>query len=200
MGGHHSLHSQTTEDGDESSSESDSSQGEESHAEEEDNAKVGKSEIKTSSDEQEASKDEDKQEHPHTQDTPTSVSQLFGKHEDTDPKSDSGEKVQATQQRQHKNNPKEDSPKKDSSGLSSSEEELPTDEVLRDKARQKVWLLYTCFDAWHCDKIANNAAGWVMRDTMNCDLPEHGKTQPNHPDPMGLPLGYMVKCKIFDCI
>ena len=35
---------------------------------------------------------------------------------------------------------------------------------------------------------------------MNCDLPEHGKTQPNHPDPMGLPLGYMVKCKVFNCI
>ena len=35
---------------------------------------------------------------------------------------------------------------------------------------------------------------------MNCNLPEHGKTQPNHPDPMGLPLGYMEKCKVFDCI
>ena len=35
---------------------------------------------------------------------------------------------------------------------------------------------------------------------MNCDLPEHSKTQPNHPDPMGPPLGYMAKCKVFDCI
>ena len=35
---------------------------------------------------------------------------------------------------------------------------------------------------------------------MNYDLLEHGKTQPNHPDPMGPPLGYMVKCKVFDCI
>ena len=35
---------------------------------------------------------------------------------------------------------------------------------------------------------------------MICDLPEHGKTQPNHPDPVGPPLDYMVKCKVFDCI
>ena len=35
---------------------------------------------------------------------------------------------------------------------------------------------------------------------MNCDFPEHSKTQPNHPNPTGLPLGYMVKCKVFDCI
>ena len=35
---------------------------------------------------------------------------------------------------------------------------------------------------------------------MICDLPEHGKTQPNHPDPMGLPLDYMVECKVFDGI
>ena len=35
---------------------------------------------------------------------------------------------------------------------------------------------------------------------MNCNLPEHGKTQSNHPNPMGLPLGYMAKCKVFDCI
>ena len=35
---------------------------------------------------------------------------------------------------------------------------------------------------------------------MICDLPEHGKTQPNHPDPVGPPLGYMAKYKVFDCI
>ena len=56
------------------------------------------------------------------------------------------------------------------------------------------------FNAWHHDKIANNVAGWVIRDTMNCNLPEHGKTQLNHPNPVGLPLGYMAKCKVFDCI
>ena len=195
MGSHHSIHSQATESGNESSSESDSSQGEGSRAEEEDNAEVGKSKVKTSSDEQEASEGEDKQEHPYTQDTTTSVSQLFSEHENTDPESDSGEKVQIAQQRQC-----QDSPKKDSSRSLSSEEQLPNDEVLCNKAMQRAQLLDTCFKAWHCDKIANNVAGWAMRDTMICDLPEHGKTQPNHPDPMGPPLGYMAKCKVFDCI
>ena len=91
---HHSIHSQATENGEVSSSKSDSSQEKGVGAEEEDNAEEGKSGIKTSSDEQEASVGEDQQEHPHTQDTLTGVSQLFGKHEDTDPESDSGEKVQ----------------------------------------------------------------------------------------------------------
>ena len=63
-----------------SSSESASSQGEGSGGEEEDNAEAGKSETETSSDEQEASEGEDKQECPHTQDTLTGVSQLFGEH------------------------------------------------------------------------------------------------------------------------
>ena len=53
------------------------------------------------------------------------------------PSLDSGEKVQATWQRQCKNSSKEGSAKKDSSGSSSSEEELPTDEVLHNEARQK---------------------------------------------------------------
>ena len=159
--GHHSVHSQATENSEVSSSKSDSSQDEGVGAEEEDNTKEGKSGIKTSSNEQEASDGEDKQECPHTQDTLTGVSQLLSKHEDTDPKSDSREKVQISQQKQRK-----DSPKKDSHGSSSSEEELPANEVLRDRARQKVWLLDTCFDAWHCDKIANNVTGWVTQDTM----------------------------------
>ena len=160
--GHHSIHSQATKNGDESSSESDSSQGEGSSTEEEDNAKVGKSEVKTSSDEQEVPEGEDKQEHPHTQDTLTSVSQLFSEHKDTDPESNSGEKVWAALQRQSKDSPKEDSPMKDSSGLSSSEEEPPTDEVLHNEARQKAQLLDMCFDAWHCDKIANNVKDWAI--------------------------------------
>ena len=35
---------------------------------------------------------------------------------------------------------------------------------------------------------------------MICDLPEHGNAQPNHPDPMGLPLDYMGECQVFDGI
>ena len=91
---------------------------------------MGKSKIDTSSDEQEASEGEDKQECPHTQDTPTGVSQLFSKHEDTDPESDSGEKVQTIWQKQCQDSPKEDSPKKDSSRLSSLEEDPPSNEAL----------------------------------------------------------------------
>ena len=41
---------------------------------------------------------------------------------------------------------------------------------------------------------------WVTRDTMICDLSEHGKMQPNHPDPIGPPLEYMAECKVFDSI
>ena len=35
---------------------------------------------------------------------------------------------------------------------------------------------------------------------MICDLPEHGKMQPNHPDPMRPPLDYMGECQVFDGI
>ena len=137
MASHHSIHSQATENGEVLSSESDSSQDEGVGTEEEDNTKEGKSGIETSSDEQEASDGEDQQECPHTQDTLTSVSQLFGEHEDTDPKSDSGEKVQTARQKQCKDSPKEDSPTKISSGSSSSKEEPLTNKAVRDGARQK---------------------------------------------------------------
>ena len=197
---HHSIHSHATKDGEELSSESDSSQEQEDGTEEEDNTKEGKGRIKTSSDGQEVSDGEDRQEHPHTQDTLTSVSQLFGEHKDTDPESDPREKVQSAQQKQCQDSPKEDSLKKDSSRSSSSKEEPPTDEALHDGARQKVWLLDTCFDAWHHNKIANSVTGWAMQDTMICDLPKHSKMQPNHPNPMGLPLDYMAKCRVFNGI
>ena len=90
-------------------------------------------------------------------------------------------------------------PPKESSE-SSSEEEPPTDEALHDEARQRAQLLDTCFDAWHHKKIAKGVASWATRDTMICDLPEHGKMQPNHPDPMGPPLDYMGECQVFDGI
>ena len=35
---------------------------------------------------------------------------------------------------------------------------------------------------------------------MICDLPEHGNTQLNHPNPMGPPLDYMGECRVFDGI
>ena len=77
-----------------SSSESESSQDKEDGAEEDDNTK-DKGRIKTSSDGQVVSDGEEQQEHPHTQDTLTDISQVLGKHEDTDPESDPGEKVQS---------------------------------------------------------------------------------------------------------
>ena len=35
---------------------------------------------------------------------------------------------------------------------------------------------------------------------MICDLSEHGKAQPKHPNPMRPPLDYMAECKVLDCI
>ena len=35
---------------------------------------------------------------------------------------------------------------------------------------------------------------------MICDLPEHGKAQPNHLDPVGPPLDYMGECRVLDGI
>ena len=88
------IHSQATKNGEVSSNKSDSSQGKGVSTEEKDNAEEGKSGVETSSDKQEASNGEDQQEHLHTQDTLTGVSQLFSEHEDTNSKPDSGEKVQ----------------------------------------------------------------------------------------------------------
>ena len=39
-----------------------------------------------------------------------------------------------------------------------------------------------------------------MRDTMICNLPEHGKVQPNHPDPVGPPLDYISEHQVFNGI
>ena len=35
---------------------------------------------------------------------------------------------------------------------------------------------------------------------MICNLPKHGKVQPNHPDPMGSSLDYMGECQVLDGI
>ena len=198
VAGHHSVHSHTTEDGEVSSSESKLSHDEGDGTGEDDNAEEDKGGIETSSDGQVASDGKEGQECPHTQGTLTSVSQVFGGHEDTDPELNLREKtVHPTKTVPRK--PQGGQPLKESSE-SSSEEELPMDEALRDEARQKAWLLDTRFNAWHCNKIAKGIAGWVTRDTMICDLPEHGKMQPNHPDPVGPPLGYMGECQVFDGI
>ena len=136
---------------------------------------------------------------PQIQDTLTGISHIFCTHEDTDAESDPGEKIQFIWQKQHQPSPKEGMPSKDSSG-SSSKEEQPTEEALHDKARQRAQHLDTNFDAWQCKKIAKGIAGWATRDTMICDLPDHGKAQPNHPDPVGLHIDYMGEHQVFDGI
>ena len=95
--GHHSIRSHATEDGEVLSSKSESSQDKGDGTEEDDNAKEDKGWIETSSDGQVVSDGEEQQEHPHTQDTLTGISQVFGEHEDTDPESDPGEKIQSIQ-------------------------------------------------------------------------------------------------------
>ena len=156
--GCHLVCCHTTEDGEVLSSESKLSHDEGDSTGEDDNAKEDKGGIETSSDGQVASDGKEGQEHPHTQDTLTGISQVFSRHEYTGQESDPREKIQSIQQKQHPKSPKEDSPLKESNE-SSSEEELPMDKALHDKARQKAWLLDTRFNAWHCNKIAKGIAG-----------------------------------------
>ena len=188
--GHHLVRSHATEDSEVSGSKSKLSHDEGDGAGEDDNAEE-KGRIKTLSDGQVASDGKERQDCPHTQDTLTGIIQVFSRHKDTDPESDPREKIQSIQQKWHPKSPKEDSPLKESS-KSSSEEEPPMDEALHNVARQKAQLLDTRFNAWCCNKIAKSIAGWATRDTMICDLPEHGKMQPNHTDPMGPPLDYYM--------
>ena len=185
---------QATDNSHETSSESELSHEEEDIPCEDEDAEASKGEAELLSDGQAASNGEEGQGCTQTQSTLTGVSHIFGTHEETDAESDTGE-IQFIWKKQRQPSPKEDTPSKDSSE-SSSEEEPPTDEALHNKARQ----LDTNFDAWHHTKIAKGIAGWAMRDTMICDLPEHRKVQPNHPDPVGLPLDYMGECQVFDSI
>ena len=80
VAGCHSIHSHVTEDGEVLSSESKSSQDKGDGAEKDDNAEEDKGRIETSSDGQVASDGEEQQEYPHTQDTLTGASQVFGGH------------------------------------------------------------------------------------------------------------------------
>ena len=120
-------------------------------------------------------------------------------HEETEVKSDHEEKVQTAQLKQCQPSPKEDTPSKELDE-SSSEEEQPTDEALCDKAWQQAQQLDTNFDTWQCKKITKGIPCWVARDTMICDLPKHGKVQPNHLDLVGLPFEYMRNHQVFDGI
>ena len=92
--GHHSIRSHATKGSEVSSSESELSRNKEDVTGEDENAEADKSGVETSSNGQVASDGEEGQECPQTQDTLTSISQVFGRHEDADPESDPGEKIQ----------------------------------------------------------------------------------------------------------
>ena len=108
---------------------------------------AGKSEVEVLSDGQAVSDGKEGQGCPQIQNTLTGISHVFGTHEETDAKSNPGEKIQSIWQKQHQPSPKEGMPSKDLSG-SSSKEEQPTDEALRGKARQRARQLDTNFNAW----------------------------------------------------
>ena len=110
VAGHHSLRSHATEGCEVSSSESDLSHDEEDAAGEDENAEADKGGVETSSNGQVASDGEEGQECPQTQDTLTSISQVFGTHDDTYPESNPGEKIQSVWQKRCPKSPKEYSP------------------------------------------------------------------------------------------
>ena len=78
-------------------SKSELSRNEEDVAGEDENAKADKGGVKTSSNGQVASDGEEGQECPHTQDTLTDISQVFGRHKNTE--SDPEEKIQSSWQK-----------------------------------------------------------------------------------------------------
>ena len=135
-----------------------------------------------------------------TQNTHLGVSHIFGTHEETDGESVHEEGTPPKRQKQCQPSPKEETSSHESEESSSSEEEQLTDEALHDRCRQRVQHMDTNFNAWWCKKIAKGLRGWATRDTMICDLPEHRKVQPNHPDPVGLPLEYMHNHQAFEGI
>ena len=93
--GHHSVLSHATKGSEESSSKSELSHDEEDATHEDENTEADKGGAETSSNGQVASDGKKGQVCPQTQDTLTSISQVFSIHEDTDPESDPGEKIQS---------------------------------------------------------------------------------------------------------
>ena len=133
-----------------------------------------------------------------TQNTHLGVSHIFGTHEETDGESIHEEGTPPKRQKQHQPSPKEETSSHESKESSSSEEEQLTDKALCDRCQQWAQHMDTDFDAWQHKKIAKGPPGWATRDTMICNLSKHWKAQPNHPDPMGLPLEYMCEHRAFE--
>ena len=196
--GHHSVCSHTTKGGQESSSEFELSHDEEDAPGEDENAEADKGGAETSHDSQVASDGEDGQACPQTQDTLTGVSQVFSTHEDTNPK----EGIQSVWQKQHQTSPKEDSPppppRNPANHLLRKSRPQTRHSMMKQGKELSSWTHISMLGI--TKKIAKGITGWVTGDTMICDFPEHGKMQPNHPDPLGLPLDYMGECQVFDGI
>ena len=132
--------------------------------------------------------------------THSGVSHIFGTHEETDVECDHEEGTPPMWQKWCQPSPKEETSSHESEESSSSEEEHLTDEALRDKCWQWAWHMDTNFDAWQHKKITKGLPSWATRDTMICNLPEHGKAKPNHPDPVGPPLEYIHDRQVFEGI
>ena len=194
-----SAQSRTTKDDKESSSGSEPSHMEEDALRDDEYAEISGGDTEVLSDGQVASDGDEGLGCSPIRNTLSGVSHVFGTHEETDVKSDHEEKTPPARQKRHQPSPKEETSSKVSEE-SYSEEEQPTNEALRDKVPQQAWHLDRNFDAWHRKKIAKGLPGWVARDTMICVLPEHGKAQPNHPDPVGPPLEYMCDCQVFEAV
>ena len=141
-----SAQSQATNDGKETSSESEPSHMEEDDPCEDEHAEVHEGDAEVLSDSQAASDGDEGQDRSPLQNTLSSVSHIFSTHDETDVESDNKEKIQSTWQKRCQPSPKEDMPSKESS-KSSAEEEQPTDEALCNKARQRAQQLDTNFDA-----------------------------------------------------
>ena len=192
-----STYSRTTKDDKESISGSEPSHMEEDAPHNDEYAEVHEGDGEVLSDGQVASNGDEGSGRSPPWNTHSSVSHVFGTHEETDGESDHGEGTTPMQQKRRQPSPKEETSSHGPESSSSVEEQL-TDEALRDKCQQWPWHMDTNFDAWRCKKIAKGLPGWAARDTMICDLPEHRKVQPNHPDPVGPPLEYMRDCQVFE--
>ena len=195
-----SAYSWTTKDDKESISRSEPSHVEEGTPHDDEYAEVCEGDGEVLSDGQAASDGEEGLGDSPTWNTHSGVSHVFGTHKETDGESDHEEGTPPKWQKWCQPSPKEETSSHESEESSSSKEEQPTNEALRDRCQQQAWHMDTNFDAWWHKKITKGLPGWAARDTMICNLPEHGKVQPNHPDLVGLPLEYMRDCQAFEGI
>ena len=186
-----STYSWTTKDDNESISGSEPSHAEEDTPHDGEHTEIREGDGEVLGNGQVASDGEEGSGGSRTQNTHLDVSHVFGTHKETDGESVPEEGTPPKRQKRCQPSPKEETSSHESKESSSSEEEKLTDEAQCDRCQQRTQCMDTNFNAWRCKKITKGLPGWATRDTMICNLPEHGKVQPNLPDPMGPPLEYM---------